>query len=81
MKLFAQVALFLVTAGALAADPQEQDFYKITTFTTPTDTAMEVGAIELLPDGFPKIRCANRQAGERRSRTNSTFHSGLSTQT
>lgn len=34
----------------LAADPQESDFYKITTFTTPSETAMEVGAIELLPD-------------------------------
>lgn len=34
-----------------AGDPVEADYYKITTFTTPAETAMEVGAIELLPDG------------------------------
>ena len=35
----------------MAADPVESDFYKITTFETPKETAMEVGAIDLLPDG------------------------------
>ena len=35
----------------LAADPVESDYYKITTFETPKETALEVGSIELLPDG------------------------------
>jgi len=39
-----------VCSSALAADPVEADYYKITTFTTPAETAMEVGSIELLPD-------------------------------
>ena len=30
--------------------PQESDYYRITTFETPKETAMEVGSIELLPD-------------------------------
>lgn len=34
-----------------AADPVESDFYKITSFETPKTTALEVGSIELLPDG------------------------------
>jgi hypothetical protein len=48
------IFLFLFSTFALplcAADPVEADYYKITTFTTPTETAMEVGSIELLPDG------------------------------
>ena len=51
MKLFF-ACLFLVslTAAVFAADaPKESDYYKITTFTTPQTTAMEVGSIELLP--------------------------------
>ncbi len=40
----------LFAAPLLAADPMEADYYKITTFTTPAETAMEVGSIELLPD-------------------------------
>jgi glucose/arabinose dehydrogenase len=49
MKL---LALTLVAAGltAFAADPLESDYYKITTFPTPSETAMEVGSIELLPN-------------------------------
>ena len=43
-------ALIIPTALAGAAD-QESDFYKITTFETPKETAMEVGSIELLPGG------------------------------
>lgn len=42
-----------------AADPTEADFYKITTFTTPAETAMEVGAVELLPGG--KIALGTRR--------------------
>jgi glucose/arabinose dehydrogenase len=42
----------LVLAPALfAAAPVEADYYKITTFETPKQTALEVGSIELLPEG------------------------------
>lgn len=48
---FSLLSLFpVLSLTALAADPQESDFYKITTFTTPAETALEVGSIELLPD-------------------------------
>jgi glucose/arabinose dehydrogenase len=49
----------LILGAALAAStfvwaadsrPQESDYYKITTFDTPKETAMEVGSIELLPE-------------------------------
>ena len=43
--------LLLATAFVRAADPQESDYYKITTFDTPPGTALEVSSIELLPDG------------------------------
>jgi glucose/arabinose dehydrogenase len=52
MKLTRCLSLLFATAlSALAADPQESDYYKITSFDTPKDAAMEVGSIELLPDG------------------------------
>lgn len=44
----------LLAAGLVpltAADPQEADFYRITAFATPAETALEVGSIELLPGG------------------------------
>lgn len=41
--------LLATTALLRAADPQESDYYKITTFETPKETALEVSAIELLP--------------------------------
>jgi glucose/arabinose dehydrogenase len=44
-------AVITCSALALAAAPQESDYYKITTFTTPQDTALEVSSIELLPGG------------------------------
>ena len=44
-------SLILATAVLRAAEPQESDYYKITTFDTPPGTALEVGSIELLPDG------------------------------
>ncbi|HYF34554.1 MAG TPA: hypothetical protein VD994_04630, partial [Prosthecobacter sp.] len=52
MKSFPLPSLLFALSSALlsAADPHESDFYKLTTFTTPAETAMEVGAIELLPD-------------------------------
>ncbi len=49
-------ALFLCFAlclcrTALAEAPQESDYYRLTTFATPPGTALEVGSIELLPEG------------------------------
>ncbi len=43
--------ILLATAAVRAADPVESDYYKITTFETPKETAMEVSSIEVLPDG------------------------------
>jgi hypothetical protein len=47
--------LVLALCGSLplvAADqPQEADYYKITSFQTPKETALEVGSIDLMPDG------------------------------
>jgi sugar lactone lactonase YvrE len=43
--------LLAFCAPLFAADPVESDYYKITTFETPKETAMEVGSIDLLPDG------------------------------
>jgi hypothetical protein len=44
--------LFLFPFALQAAAPNvEEDYYRITTFTTPAETAMEVGSIELLPEG------------------------------
>ncbi len=49
-SIFRIFGLLLASAALNAADtPKEADFYKITTFTTPQTTAMEVGSIELLP--------------------------------
>jgi len=42
--------IILATAAVRAADPVESDYYKITTFDTPKETALEVSSIELLPD-------------------------------
>lgn len=41
----------LFPAHAQTADPAEQEYYKILTFPTPADTALEIGSIELLPNG------------------------------
>ncbi|MBN8420351.1 MAG: hypothetical protein J0L73_15640 [Verrucomicrobia bacterium] len=43
--------LSLLSSSLFAADPVEADFYKITTFDTPKETALEVGSIDLMPDG------------------------------
>jgi glucose/arabinose dehydrogenase len=47
--------LFLLLASIVpvyAVEPlPESDFYRITTFTTPGETTMEVGSVELLPEG------------------------------
>jgi hypothetical protein len=47
------VSLFLIGSFAAlrGADPVEADYYKITTFETPKETAMEVGAVDLMPEG------------------------------
>ncbi|MEO8351623.1 MAG: hypothetical protein ABI680_07825 [Chthoniobacteraceae bacterium] len=51
MKLtHALAALATLSIAALAADPRESDYYTITSFDTPEQTAMEVSSIELLPD-------------------------------
>lgn len=47
----ARCLLFLTLTSAASAAPTEADFYPITTFPTPPDTALEVGSVELLPDG------------------------------
>lgn len=44
------LSLALCPSLLFAADPQESDYYKITTFETPKETALEVGSIELLPE-------------------------------
>lgn len=43
--------LLALCAPLHAADPVESDYYQITTFETPKETALEVGSIDLLPDG------------------------------
>lgn len=50
MKRFFSLLLALCLS-LRAADPVEADYYKITTFQTPQETAMEVGSIDLMPDG------------------------------
>jgi hypothetical protein len=42
---------FLALSPTLSAAPTEEDFYPVTTFPTPPDTALEVGSVELLPEG------------------------------
>lgn len=50
MKLSLTLCAALAASAIVrAAEPQESDYYKITTFSTPETTAMEVGSIELLP--------------------------------
>ena len=49
MKFLTLTALLFTAALLRAAGPQEADYYKITTFDTPKETAMEVSSIELLP--------------------------------
>jgi glucose/arabinose dehydrogenase len=52
MKALSALTLLAVTSASLyAAAPRESDYYTITTFDTPKETALEVSAIELLPDG------------------------------
>ncbi len=51
LTLCAVFSTLAATSLLRAAEPQESDFYKITTFTTPETTALEVSSIELLPGG------------------------------
>jgi hypothetical protein len=51
MKTLSILTALLITTALAGAADQESDFYKITTFETPKETAMEVGSIELLPGG------------------------------
>ncbi len=48
--LFRLLPVLALTA-ATASGAEESDFYRITTFATPPETALEVGSIELLADG------------------------------
>jgi len=48
--MIALSALLAAASLTRAANPTESDYYKITTFDTPKETAMEVGSIEILPD-------------------------------
>ncbi|MCE9610441.1 MAG: hypothetical protein K8R23_09635 [Chthoniobacter sp.] len=51
MKTLTSTLLLLVTAALVPAEtPKESDYYKITTFDTPKETALEVSSIELLPN-------------------------------
>jgi hypothetical protein len=52
----------------IAADPIESDYYKITTFETPKETAMEVGSIDLLPEGKLALGHASRRDLDRERR-------------
>ncbi len=49
-RLVAFCSLMLIAVSARAADPVENDCYRLTTFRIPDDVSLEVGAIELLPD-------------------------------
>lgn len=50
MKPFHILCGLIFTSAVLhAAAPKESDYYTITTFDTPKETALEVGSIELLP--------------------------------
>ena len=52
--MFSRNFLLFVTclSSVCAEDPAtESDFYRITTYTTPSETALEVGSVELLPGG------------------------------
>jgi hypothetical protein len=52
MKLLtALTTLVCSTALAVAEPAKESDYYRITTFPIPADAAIEVGSMELLPDG------------------------------
>lgn len=44
------VCLTLISGLAVAADPVENDFYRLTTFALPNGVSLEVGSVELLPD-------------------------------
>ncbi len=50
MSLHQALLITLGAAGFASAAVPESDFYRITTFTTPATTAMEVSSVELLPD-------------------------------
>ena len=50
IKALSRLLLVLGPTLLSAAAPAESDYYTITTFNTPAETAMEVSSIELLPD-------------------------------
>ncbi|MDB5351688.1 MAG: glucose/sorbosone dehydrogenase [Planctomycetota bacterium] len=59
-SLVTVVALVALAApAARAADPKEEDYYKILTFEPPKGLVLEVGGLEWLPDG--KLAVATRR--------------------
>lgn len=44
------VCLAIGSRFAIAADPVENDYYRLTTFAIPNGVSLEVGSVELLPD-------------------------------
>ena len=51
LPFFALAITCLQTVSLFAADPKESDFYRITTFETPSDSVLESGAFNLMSDG------------------------------
>jgi hypothetical protein len=52
MKLFTALTTLVCSTALSVAEPaKESDYYRITTFPIPADAAIEVGSMELLPDG------------------------------
>lgn len=50
-QLLLSVVLLGIVAPVRAADPVENDYYKLTVLPTPEGTVLEIGAIEPLPNG------------------------------
>ncbi len=48
-KLIAALAALIFAPAALAADPKEEDYYKVLTFAPPKDVVLEAGALEWMP--------------------------------
>ncbi len=58
-SLILAVGFALLSTASRAADPAEADFYKITTLPIPSHVYLEVGGIEMMPDG--KLAVSSRR--------------------
>lgn len=84
MKYLTLILVPLFSFSAAKAQ-QEADYYRVTTFETPGETAMEVGSVELLPDGVLALgtrrgeiwTVANARAGDGKAARYSLFATGL----